>query len=338
MGARRRSGIREVAAAAGVSVGTVSNVLNNPDLVAATTREKVGRVMRELGFVRNGQAHQLRVGNSPAVGIIVLDIANEFWTEVSRGVEDRLTANDLMMILCSSDGDVTRQNRYLALLEEHGVRGMLVAPAQGDLAALREISARGTSVVLLDQASPTPDMCSVSVDDVAGGRLAAEHLLAAGHRRLALLNGSPSFQQCIDRRNGVHAALLAAGLDPHIHLREEVLTGELTFEQFAEGLVPILDDPAPPTAIACISDKVALSALRALRARGIRVPEDIALIGYDDLSFSSELDPPLTSIRQPRREIGNAAAGLMLDEANDNHTHEQIVFTPELIVRASTAG
>jgi LacI family transcriptional regulator len=337
MGVRsRRSGIREVAAAAGVSVGTVSNVLNNPELVSATTREKVGRVMRELGFVRNGQAHQLRAGYSPAAGIIVLDMANEFWTEVARGVEDRLTAHELMMILCSTDGDTARQDRYLALLEEHGVRGVLVAPAQTDLSRLREISARGTAVVLLDHASPTSGMCSVSVDDVAGGRLAAEHLLALGHRRIALLNGPPALRQCTDRWDGFRGAMTAAGLDPGSHLLAGTLTGEHTFQQVEDRLAGILRNPAPPTAIACVSDIVALSALRALRKRGIRVPEDIALIGYDDLPFSSALDPPLTSVRQPRREIGRAAADLMLDEANEGHRHEQIVFTPELVVRGST--
>ena len=339
---RRKSGIREVAAAAGVSVGTVSNVLNNPGLVSAGTREKVGRAMRELDFVHNGQAHQpragLRAGRSPAVGVIVLDTANEFWTDVAQGVEDRLTAQDLMMILCGTDGDATRQNRCASMLEEHGVRGVLVAPAEPDLTALEEISARGTPVVLLGYASRGGDMCSVAVDDVAGGRLAAAHLVAAGHRRIGLVNGPDSIRQCKDRRQGFRRAMTAAGLDPRTHLREQAIRGQASFRQIDARLAALLAHPSPPTAIACVSDNVALAVLRGLRTRGIRVPDDIALIGYDDLSYSSELDPPLTSVRQPRRELGRAAADLMLDEANDDHRHGQIVFTPELVVRASTAA
>jgi LacI family transcriptional regulator, galactose operon repressor len=334
---RRRNGIREVAAAAGVSVGTVSNVLNSPDLVSAGTREKVGRAMRELGFVRNGLAHQLRAGSGSAVGVVLPDMANQFWTEVGRGAEDVLTAHDLMMFLCSTDGDDGRQSRYLSLLEEHGVRGVLVAPAQADLARLGELSNRGTPVVLLDRPSPTRDMCSVSVDDAMGGRLAAEHLIAAGHRRMALLTGPSSIRQCRDRGAGFRHAMVAAGLDPHTHLREEVTSGgEVTFAEVDDRLEKVLREPDRPTAIACVSDVVALAALRGLRARGIRVPADIALIGYDDLPYTSELDPPLTTIRQPRRELGAAAVELLLAEADAGHEHRQIVFTPELVVRGST--
>ena len=179
---------------AGVSLGTVSNVLNRPDLVAEATREKVQAVIEELGFVRNASARQLRAGRSLTIGLVVLDVSNPFYTDVARGVEDEASANGFYVILCNSDGSPARESRYLRLLEEQRVAGALVTPLKRRTPALDTLQKRGIATVALDRIG-RGDHCSVAVDDVHGGRLAAEHLLELGRDDLVFINGPASIPQ-----------------------------------------------------------------------------------------------------------------------------------------------
>lgn len=335
-----RSSIRDVAARAHVSVGTVSNVLNRPDLVAPATRDRVGEAIAALRFVPNGSARQLRAGSSPLVGTVVIDLANPFFTEVARGVEDRLDEDDCLAVMCSSDEKPEKEQRALRMLVERGVRGLIVAPATDDVSFLDELAERDVPVVLLDRTSPSPEVSSVAVDDVRGGELAATHLFAQGHRRLGFINGEPAIRQCADRRSGVRRAVRSAGLS--VRDLAEVTVGTLTADGGAAGMTQLLDLPVPPTAVICVNDLVALGALRVLRDRGLRVPADVAVVGYDDVQFASMLTVPLTSIRQPKYQMGREAASLLL-AASDRNRHEQpvaatqqIVFQPELVVRASS--
>jgi LacI family transcriptional regulator len=332
---RRRNGIREVAAAAGVSVGTVSNVLNSPDLVAVETRERVEQVMRQMGFVRNGLARQLREGRARTVGAVVLDIANPFFTEAARGIEDRLSQAGCMLILCSTDQLAEREDSYLQMLEEQGVRGVLVTPSRLQAEPLLALQQRGVPVVLLDCPSPTPDICSVSVDDFHGGELVAAHLLSRGHRRILFLNGPTEVPQCAARSRGAQHALRSAGWEPAQHLFELALPVVST-----DGAEAMLDQvlalPEQPTAIMCVNDLVALGVMRCLRKRGIKVPDDIAVVGYDDVPFAAELATSLTTVRQPTYQLGHTAAALLLADADGATEHQQVVFDPELVVREST--
>jgi len=331
-----RRSIRDVAELAGVSVGTVSNVLNRPSLVARETREKVEAAIATLGFVRNGSARQLRAGTSRTVGAIVLDIANPFFTDVARGIEDRLAEDDHILILASSDERVEKERRYLRLLEEQGVCGVLISPAEDDLHWLDQTRARGTAVVLLDRTSPNDTMCSVAVDDVRGAELAATHLIELGHRRIGFVNGPIKIRQCADRRKGVRKALRSARL-PISECLVEVTTAALNADGGEEALRVLLDEPDPVTAIFCVNDLTALGVLRGLRRRGLRIPDDMSVVGYDDVEFAAVLTTPLTSVRQPRYQIGRAAAELLLAEARRrDHEHQQVLFQPELVVRDSS--
>jgi LacI family transcriptional regulator len=331
---RRRNGIREVAAAAGVATGTVSNVLNNPDLVAPETRERVERIMHELGFVRNGLARQLREGRASTAGAVVLDITNPFFTEAARGIEDRLAEAGCMLILCSTDQRPDREASHLQMLEEHGVRGLLLTPSYLRAEPLLALQRRGVPVVLLDCPSPTPEICSVSVDDVHGGELVAAHLLSQGHQQIIFLNGPAHIHQCAARSRGARQALRAAGLEPARHLFEVALPAAST-----KGAEEVLDEllalPEPMTAIMCVSDLVALGVMRCLRKRGIKVPDDIAVVGYDDVPFAAELSTSLTTVRQPTYQLGYTAATLLLADADGATDHQQVVFQPELVVRES---
>jgi LacI family transcriptional regulator len=336
---RRRPSVADVARTAGVSVGTVSNVLNRPEQVSPATRERVEGAIAELSFVRNGSARQLRQGSITTVGAVLLDIRNPFFTDVARGVEDRLAMEDHTLMLASSDDDPEREAKYLRLFEEHGVLGLLVVPTTRSTEHLVEIQRRGVPVVLLDAASTVPGLSSVSVDDVAGGELAAAHLLARGHESIVFLNGDHQIRQCEARRAGVDRAVVAAGLDP-ARVVDEVTLTPLDASGGDGALQAWLDahGGTAPAALFCVNDLVAIGAQRCLRRLGgASLLARTAIVGYDDIDVASELAVPLTSVRQPTREMGYQAAELLLRQASDGEVRE-IVFHPELVVRASTAG
>ncbi len=204
-------GIKEVAARAGVAIGTVSNVLNRRDLVAPETRQRVLDAIEELGYVRNESARALRAGKSRTIALVVLDAANPFFADVSNGVEPVVADIGSILVVCDTAGDLRRERRYLAQLEEQRVQGILITPVGGDDDALRRLSERGTPVVLVDSGAPRHGGCSVTVDDVLGGNLAVTHLLEAGRRRIALVGGHAGIRQVDDRREGAHEAVAAAG-------------------------------------------------------------------------------------------------------------------------------
>lgn len=331
------SSIRDVAERANVSLGTVSNVLNHPEVVAEATRQRVQAVIEELGFVRNGSAHQLRAGHSHNIGLIVLDVANPFFTEVARGAEDAANEAGYLIILCNSDDALEKESRYLHMLEEQRTAGILITPVQNDVRYLQHLHKQGIAVVLLDQPSRARGLCSVAVDDVLGGELATRHLLELGHRKIAFVSGPLSIRQCAERRLGMQRAVTVAGLDPKQvivdipALTQSSSAGEKCVEQ-------LLMHEHRPTAAFCANDLLALGVMRGLIQRGIKIPDEMALIGYDDVDFSSTLSPALTSIHQPKYQLGRMAAELLLQEVfeAENHKHKQIMYQPELVIRAST--
>lgn len=329
--------VREVAALAKVSVGTVSNVMNRPEKVSPDTVERVQAAIAELGFVRNDAARQLRAGRSRSIGLIVLDVGNPFFTDLARGAEKRAAESGLTVLLGNSDDDVHRENAYLDLFEEQRVHGVLISPIGDATARLDRLRQRGTPTVLLDRQAGNRSFSSVSVDDPAGGYKAARHLLDQGRRRLAFVGGPASLQQVADRLAGARRAVAEQG---GAHL-EVIDTSALSVLEGRRAGTAILARPAAerPDAIFAANDLLAMGVLQALNMNGdARVPGDIALIGYDDIAFASAAVVPLSSIRQPSELIGYTAVDLLLREAaaGADATHDQIVFQPELIVRAST--
>jgi LacI family transcriptional regulator len=331
--------IREVAAHAGVSVGTVSNVLNRPDIVAQSTRVRVNASIEELGFVRNESARQLRAGGSRTIGLVVLDVANPFFTDLARGVEDEASKAGLAVILCNSDDQERKENRYLDLLEEHRVQGVLITPVASNGNRLARLQRRGTPVVLVDSRSPSRGQCSVAVDDVLGGDLAMSHLLRTGHERVAYVCGPSSIRQVADRHEGVLRALAREGRTPADLQVIDTDGLNVAAGQQAGAAIAALPTGSRPTAVCCANDLIALGILQEMTRNRIRVPEDVSIVGYDDIDFAAAAAVPLTSVRQPRHQLGRTAARLLLDEAADGegHQHRQVIFEPELVVRQSTA-
>jgi LacI family transcriptional regulator len=326
-----------VAGHAGVSVGTVSNVLNRPDTVSETTRRRVLDAIAALGFVRNESARHLRAGQSRTIGLVVLDIANPFFTDVARGVEEVANAEGLAVILCNSDDRPAKEAAHLDVLAEHAVQGVLITPTAELSPALATLRERGVPVVLVDRRAPAPDRCAVAVDDVLGARLAADHLLERGHRRIAFVGGDPGLPQVQERLEGVTLAVREAlGDDDGLTV---LSPRTLTVAGGREAGEQIIGMPAArrPTAAVCANDLLALGLLQEMVRHGVRVPDDLAIVGFDDIDFAAAAAVPLSSVRKPRFELGRRAAQLLLDEArNPDHRHEQLLFEPQLVVRESS--
>jgi LacI family transcriptional regulator len=338
--------IREVARHAGVSLGTVSNVLNRPENVAASTREKVLASIRELGFVRNESARTLRSGRSRTVGLVVLDVANPFFTDVARGAEDVAEENSMVVTLCNSSEDSQREARHLDHLERQRVQGVLITPVDGKNPRLDRLIERGIPVVLVDRGAGARNRCSAAVNDELGGRLAVSHLLEQGNRHIAFVGGPVAIQQVADRYAGAQAAVAAFIESQNGNTQPPVLdlveTEALTLKTggAAGGRIAAMPADERPTAVFCANDLIALGLLQEVVRQGLRVPQDIAIVGYDDIDYAAAAVVPLSSIRQPRDQLGRAAAEMLFDEINggDSHRHRQIVFEPELVVRDSSTA
>ena len=274
------------------------------------------------------------------IGLIVLDVSNPFFTDMARGAEDEASSAGLAVILCNSDGQVRREHNYLGLLEEHRVEGILITPVGDDWRRLARLQERGTPVVLVDSRSPSGHQCSAVVDDMLGGDLAVSHLLEEGHERIAYAGGPPGLRQVGERREGAMRAIAQAGGSPFDLMLIETPALDIASGQVAGAAIA---DTAPadrPTAVFCANDLVALGMLRELNQRKIKVPGDVAIVGYDDIDFAAAAAVPLSSLRRPRQLIGRTAAQLLLEEAfqPDAHSHRQVIFPPELEVRASSIG
>jgi LacI family transcriptional regulator len=325
--------LRDVAKTAKVSVGTVSNVLNRPEIVAEKTLNRVRETIKELGFVPNGFARQLRFGNSRTIGLIVPDVSNPFFTEVARGVEDGANKRDYAVFLCNSDESIAKEERYINVLIEQQVRGVLFSPSDIKSNRMDEMKGRGISVTLLDQEQKGNNHCSVSVDDIYGGRIAIEYLSDLGHHNIAWVCGPESIPQVAERGIGVAKAAKAG------NVKIETIRGPLmNSAQGEEAAKAILALPTLPTAIFCANDLLALGVMRGLMAAKVKVPDQVSILGYDDINFASSAAVPLSSISQPAYQMGVTAADLLLSECEDgeSHQHQQIRFQPQLVEREST--
>ncbi|SNT45353.1 LacI family transcriptional regulator [Rhodococcoides kyotonense] len=328
--------MKQVAAAAGVSVGTVSNVLNSPDKVAPATVDRVMAAIDELGFVRNDAARQLRAGRSRCIGLVVLDLGNPFFTDVARGAEASASERNLMVLSGSTDDNPDRERLYLDTFDEQRVYGLLVSPVGENLSKLETLQSRGTPVVLVDRDGTGTSFSSVAVDDVAGGAMAVRHLCEQGRRRIAYVGGPSSLRQVADRLRGARAA--AAEFDATVDVIGTPELSVLAGRAAAAGIA----DRAPkdrPDAIFCANDLLALGVLQSLVMLGRSVvPDDIAVIGYDDIDFAASAVVSLSSVRQPSRDIGRAAVDLLDRAVADPAAPPQHVhFQPTLTVRASTS-
>ncbi|MFF2050639.1 LacI family DNA-binding transcriptional regulator [Leifsonia sp. NPDC058194] len=350
MAAAKRPSVKDVAALAGVAVGTVSNVLNRPDIVAEPTRRAVEDAIATLGFTRNESARQLRAGASRSIAMVVMDVANPFFTDLYVGAESFALERGYSIQLGNSGNSGDREQQQLAAFEQQRVRGVLLAPIAGAESVVERLREHGIPTVLVDRVASDLEACSVAVDDVEGGRLAVGHLIAEGHRRIAFVGGPADLQQIRDRVEGARRAVAeaegtaeGAGSGPVELVIVPVERLDAGDGRDAAGRIVAQPVGERPTAVFAANDLLSLGLLQGFVAGGLRVPEDIALIGYDDIDFAATAAVPLSAVRQPRREIGYAAGELLFREIEDMeagapHVHQHVRFVPELVVRRSSSA
>jgi LacI family transcriptional regulator len=288
--------------------------------------------MRSMGFVVNDSARTLRAGRSRTLGVVILDLANPFWGDVMRGIEAAATPHDYSVLFGSSDEQPEKEQHFLRLFLQHRVHAVLISSLEDDSGGLQALRERGTRIVLVDKRSTDGQHSSVSSDDIAGARQAMGHLLDMGHRRIAIINGPHEVPWCADRYLGSTLEIADRGLDVGATLIE--LTIPTMTAQAAESIVDQLLAIPDVTAAFCANDLVALGVLRQLSLRGVAVPDDLSLVGYDDSYFASLLSPALTTVRQEPFLMGKYAAQMAIASDPDDSA-ETRVLQPNLVQRQS---
>jgi LacI family transcriptional regulator len=325
-------GMREVAEHAGVSIATVSNVLNRPLKVRPATIDRVQRAMDELGFVRNDAARRLKRGRSNSIGLVIEDFANPFFIDIARAIEASADEVGLSVLLGDSNRSPERELSYLDVFEQQRVEGLIIAPVGSVDGRVDRVASRGTPTVLLDRQPGSHAFSSVALDDRAGGRLALGHLASLGRRRVDLVGGPMSIPQVGDRFAGARAAAKRYGVEVR-----QLLTTELSFDEGERIGRELVAGREIPDGIFAANDLVALGLVKALHMEGgIDVPGRVAVVGYDDIALARHSLLPLASIQQPSAEIGQTALALLLDEMHDPQVERrQILLPPRLVVRDS---
>lgn len=328
------STIKHVAARAGVSFTTVSHVLNGTRRVSDSARERVERAIAEMGYAPSAVARALKMSETGIVGVLVPNITNPFFAELTRGIEDCCRRTDYSVFLCNSDDDPVRQARYLQTLLERRVDGLLLAAAAGESSALANRLA-GTRVPTVVVDRPIPGLAAdlVRVDHEAGARLAVEHLLSLGHRAIACLSGPSEFAVSRARVAGWREAMATAGIAPEPGW---LLEGDFSAAAGHE-LTRRLLDRGDLSAIFASNDLLAIGALRAAAERGVAVPSALSVIGFDGIDLGGYAYPALTTVGHPIRAMGETAAEVLIERiAAGPAAAREVVLPAELLRREST--
>jgi LacI family repressor for deo operon, udp, cdd, tsx, nupC, and nupG len=324
--------IRDVAAMAGVSVATVSRTLKNPDLVRPETREAVLRCVAALGFVPNAQARHFRRQATDTVILLVRDISNPFYLDVFKGVEDVASAAGYKVLMGDARSDPARVHHYIDMVRERHADGLILMT--GQMPVELEDAGLPPMVVALEYL-PTRQLPTVMIDNEAAAAMATDHLIGLGHKVIAHISGPVPEVMSVARVAGWRRTLTDAGLaaGPELEVR-----GDYSLASGEAAIDALIDRGVAFTAVFASNDEMAAGAINRLRERGRAVPDDVSVVGFDDTIFAVVSNPPLTTIRQPQREIGVEAMRLMIERlANRAATDARIVVPTKLIVRASTA-
>jgi LacI family transcriptional regulator len=334
------STISDVARLAGVSAMTVSRVINNTGYISAETRARVEAAISELGYVPNALGRQLRSKQTKMLALIVSDITNPFFTTIARGVEDVAGHAGFTVMFCNTDESEAEEVQYVLTLIQRQVDGILLVPASSTGKAFRMLASHRVPVVVIDRRVDARNVDTVRCDSETGGYLLGRHLVELGHTRIAVLTGRPNVSTSVDRLAGCRRAVEEAGLTLDEDL---VVFGEFNYAEFnqADGhrmARQVLAVDPPPTAIFAANNFIAFGALRAVREAGLRVPEDISIVAFDDLPAEWVAEPFLTVVAQPAYEIGRRAAELILERLGTGTPADgrEVLLPSQLIVRGSS--
>jgi len=332
--------VHDVARRAGVSTSTVSHVVNRTRFVSDELRARVEAAMRELDFTPNAAARMLTLKRSHTIGLIVSDIRNPFFASVARGVEDVAQEQGYTLVLCNSDETAWRERACLNALETRAVDGVLLASAGVADEHLSRLVQAGYPIVLVDRDLPELGAPAVLLDNEGAAYSAVWHLITRGHRRIAMLSGRAAISTTTERVAGYRRALREAGVDMDDRL---IVSGESTSEGGVIAANAVLDLDIPPSAIFSGNNLMSIGALQAIGNRGLLVPEDVALVGFDDFPFpwSDAFRPHLTTVAQPTYELGRRAAELLvqrLQGLSAPTSAERVVLDGKLVVRESSGA
>ncbi len=329
--------IRQVAKLAGVAPITVSRVINNAGYISAETRQKVEAAVSQLGYVPNTLSQSLRWKQTGMLALVLTDVTNPFWTTVARGVEDAASEAGYHVILCNTDEFPQKQEEYLTALLQKRVDGMLLVPARDDLEDIQRVQMLKVPLVVLDRRLSQPVADAVRCDSESGAYQLTRLLLERGHRLIALLTGPEHVATATDRVTGYRRALRAAGLDSD---GESVFYGAFTIQSGQDMARQALALNPRPTAIFAGNNFIAIGMMQTLREAGILVPEEISVVGFDDLPASLLLDPFLTVAAQPAYEMGREATNLLIKRlAGDGaQAPQEVVLPVEIVERKSVLG
>lgn len=338
--------IRDVARHAQVSVTTVSHVVNATRFVSEVARERVQRAIDELGYVPSALARSLKSNRTHTVGMMIPNSSNPYFAEIIRGIEDTCYGAGFNVILCNSDDDPHKQSTYVRLLSEKQVDGLIVLSSGSDSELLDTLRAARMPQVVVDREIDDLAADLVEVNHEAGGSLATRHLLALGHRRIACIAGPQGLSSARQRVQGYRAALADAGLplgDARQAATDEALvrSGDFTSAGGHAAMLALLppdDRKHWPTAVFASNDLMAIGAVCAAASRGLRIPQDLSVVGFDDIALAAYCNPPLTTIAQPKHETGELAARLLLQRiAEPSRGLQREILQPALQVRQSTS-
>jgi DNA-binding LacI/PurR family transcriptional regulator len=328
--------LQEVAKRAKVSIATVSRVLNKSNKVVPETRAVVEQALLDLGYRPSRVARRLRMnsGHAHLVGLIIPDIQNPFYAEIARGVEDAAYASEYALILCNSDENLEKERFYLDVMRDESVDGVVLPPFDDTDVAVVEMVKTGIPVVCVDRSHAKVKTDLVEVDNYQGALEAVRHLIEKGHKSIALIEGRTQVSTSRERRRGYLDALTAHDLTPR---KDLMRAGDFKQESGRILTNELLDLRKPPTALFVCNNLMTVGALGALHQRGLRIPADVALVGFDDLPWAEALDPPPTVVRQPAYEVGKQAMELLLKRIMEpDRPPVTVRLRPELVIRRST--
>lgn len=330
--------IKDVALKADVSVTTVSHVVNDTRHVSAKVRERVELAIRELGYVPNAMARSLKSNTTSTLGMLIPNSSNPYFAEIVRIVEDRCFGAGYTLVLCNTDDEPRRQSVYLQVLAERRIDGLIVVSTGADEDDSLVTQLRGLRIptVLLDREIADPACDLVETAHMQGGLLAVRHLLSLGHKRIACIGGPTGVTSSEQRIEGWRMALAETGSAPNADAL--LWRGGFTSQGGYEAMHAILRTEEKPSAVFVCNDLMAIGALRAAHESGVRVPDELSIVGFDDIELSAYTSPPLTTVAQPKERIGALAVDMLLERMGGKRRDaRKVVLQPELRVRASTA-
>ena len=329
--------IKDVARHAEVSVTTVSHVVNGTRRVSPEGRERVEAAIRALGYVPNAIARSLKSNNTRTLGMLIPNSSNPYFAEIVHAVEDRCFGAGYNLILCNTNDEAHRQGTYLQVLAERRIDGLIVVSTGHDATLPNQLAGLGIPTVLVDREIEIAEQpCDlVETAHMQGGLLATQHLLQLGHQRIACIGGPTGLAPSEQRIAGWRSALVAAGLGQGDGL---LWHGHFTSQGGYEAMHALLRAATPPTAVFVCNDLMAMGALCAAHERGLRLPEALSMVGFDDIELTAFTSPPLTTVAQPKQRIGALAVDMLLERIDGKRQDaRKVMLQPELRVRASTA-